>query len=64
MIPARPIMRQKLAASGQIRAACWFASALAILAGYTQLSVGLLVIGLLLFVTGLIQALRVTPSTR
>jgi hypothetical protein len=64
MIPARSIMRQKLAVSGQIRAACWFASALAILAGYTQLSVGLLVIGLLLFVTGLIQALRVKPSTR
>lgn len=64
MIPARPIMRQKLAASGQVRAACWFASAVAILAGYPQLSVGLLVIGLLLFIIGLLQALRVTRATR
>jgi hypothetical protein len=64
MIPARPIMRQKLAASGQLRAACWFASAVAILAGYGQLSAGLLVIGLLLFIIGLLQALRVTRATR
>lgn len=64
LIPARPIMRQKLAASGQLRATCWFASAVAILADYQQLSAALLVIGLLLFVTGLLQALRVTRATR
>lgn len=64
MIPARPIMRQKLAASGQLRAGCWFASAIAVLAGYLQLSTALLVFGMMLFIIALLQALRVTHATR
>lgn len=64
VIPARPIMRQKLAATGRWRAGLWFASALAMLSGFEPLAGGLLVLGLGLFAFSLLQAMRVLRSTR
>lgn len=64
IIPARPIMRQKLAATGSLRACLWLFAALAIFAEFQVLAAVLLVLGLFLFVIGLVQAMRVTRSTR
>jgi len=59
-VPARQIMRQKLAATGGWRAALFFAAALALLAGFNGLAGPLVVGGMLLFVSGLLQAARVS----
>jgi hypothetical protein len=63
VIPARGIMRQKLAASGGLRGAL-FLAALALILGWDRLGSGLLLAGLALFVLGLAQAVRVQRSTR
>ena len=63
-LPARHIMRQKLAATGGLRALLFLAATLALLAGFAP-AAGLLVAGaMLLFVAGLLQAVRVSRSTR
>lgn len=64
VIPARPIMRQKLAVTGRARALLWLGSAVALLAGGERLAAGLLLAGMLLFAAGLLQAVRVSRSTR
>jgi hypothetical protein len=64
VIPARGIMRQKLAASGGLRGALFLAAALALILGWDRLGSGLLLAGLALFVLGLAQAVRVQRSTR
>ena len=61
-IPARQIMRQKLAASGGWRAALFLSAALALLAGFDFLGGALLAGGLLLFASGLVQAVRVSRA--
>jgi hypothetical protein len=63
-IPARQIMRQKLAATGGWRAVLFFAAALSLLAGFNGLAGLLLVGGMLAFAGGLLQAVRVSRSTR
>lgn len=62
--PERHLMRQKLAASGGVRAALFLASALALLAGLAQLGAALVAFALALFIVGLLQAVRVPRSTR
>ena len=64
VIPARGIMRQKLAASGGLRGALFLAAALVLILGWDRLGSGLLLAGLALFVLGLAQAVRVQRSTR
>jgi len=59
-IPARHIMRQKLAATGGWRAALFLTGALALLGGFDLLAGPLVAGGLLLFVGGLLQAVRVS----
>ena len=61
-IPARQIMRQKLAASGGWRAALFLAAALALLADFDFLGGAFLAGGLLLFASGLVQAVRVSRA--
>ena len=63
-LPARHIMRQKLAASGSLRAALFLAAALALLGGFALAAVLLVASALLLFIAGLLQAVRVSRSTR
>ena len=63
-IPARAIMRQKLAASGQWRAVFFFFAALAFWLELNQLAAALLGLALALFAYGLLQAMRVLRSTR
>ncbi|MGB8239513.1 MAG: hypothetical protein WCE66_00575 [Azonexus sp.] len=61
-LPARQMMRQKLAATGGLRALLFFAAALALLGGFMP-AAGFLVAGaLLLFVSGLLQAVRVSSA--
>lgn len=62
--PARLVMRQKLAASGVLRAALFLFSSLALLAGLEQFAGALVACALALFVIGLLQAVRVPRSTR
>lgn len=64
MIPARRIMRQKLAASGAWRAMLFFLAAVAFLIELNALAIVLLGLALLLFAFGLLQAVRVLRSTR
>ncbi len=64
MIPARSIMRQKLAASGVWRAGLFFLAALAFLIELNVLAMALLGLALALFAFGLLQAVRVLRSTR
>ena len=64
MLPARQIMRKKLAATGAWRALLFLAATLALLGGFDSLAGVLVVGGLLLFVGGLLQAVRVLRSTR
>ena len=63
-IPARQIMRQKLAATGGWRTVLFLAAALALLGDFDFLAGVLLAGGLLLFASALAQAVRVSPSTR
>jgi len=64
VIPERLEMRKILAGNGQWRSGLWLASALALFAGYDRLAGVLVVSGLLLFVFSLLQAVRVSRSTR
>lgn len=64
LIPARAIMRQKLAASGGWRAMLFFSAALAFLVGFDHLAAGFLLLALALFAFGVLQAVRVARSTR
>ena len=63
-IPARRVMRQKLAASGVLRAALFLSSALALLADLAPLGGALAAGALALFVIGVLRAVRVPRSTR
>ena len=62
--PERLLMRRKLASSGSVRAALFLASAVALLAGLDVLGAALVAFGLALFVIALLQAVRVSRSTR
>ncbi|MFZ2267118.1 MAG: hypothetical protein WAV95_06025 [Azonexus sp.] len=62
--PERLLMRQKLAAGGGWRAVLFLASATALLAGFELAAWLLLLPALLLFLTNLLQAVRVRRSTR
>jgi hypothetical protein len=64
MLPARPIMRQKLAASGAWRGGLFILSAIALLANQDALAGVFLMAGVVLFAFGLLQAMRVSRSTR
>ena len=63
-IPARLRMRQKLAATGQWRGALFFTAAFAFIGGFETPAVILLCLGMLLFIINLLQAVRVSRSTR
>jgi hypothetical protein len=62
--PARLLMRQKLAANGGWRALLFLASALAMQSEFPAVGAAFLLGALLLFVFSLLQAVRVTQSTR
>lgn len=62
--PERLLMRRKLASSGSVRAALFLSSALALLAGLDVLGAALVACGLALFVIAMLQAVRVSRSTR
>jgi len=62
-IPARRVMRQKLAATGFWRALMFLCAAVALLAGFDTFAASLLALGLLLFAGSLILAVRVSRST-
>lgn len=64
VIPERLLMRQILARHGQWRSGLWLASGMALLIGFERIAVVFLVTGLLLFFFRLLQALRVSRSTR
>lgn len=63
-IPERALMRQRLAANGTWRAGLFFAAALLLLTGFEALAGSLLMFALALFAVGLLQAVRVSRSTR
>ena len=63
-IPARLLMRQKLAATGAWRGGLFLLAAVAILAGQNRLAGVFLLAALLLFAIALLQAVRVSRSTR
>ena len=62
--PERLLMRRKLASSGSVRAGLFLSSALALLAGLEVLGAALAACGLALFVIAVLQAVRVSRSTR
>lgn len=62
--PERLLMRRKLASSGSVRAGLFLSSALSLLAGLDVLGAALLAIGLALFAIAVLQAVRVSRSTR
>ncbi len=62
--PERLLMRRKLASSGSVRAGLFLSSALALLAGFDVLGAALVACGLALFVSAVLQAVRVSRSTR
>ncbi|UCV17351.1 hypothetical protein [Ferribacterium limneticum] len=62
--PERLLMRRKLASSGSVRAGLFVSSALALLAGLDVLGAALAACGLALFVIAVLQAVRVSRSTR
>ena len=63
-IPARLVMRQKLAATGRWRALLFLLATLALLVNWPDLAGGLLALALAMFVLGVLQAVRVPRSTR
>ena len=63
-LPARQLMRQKLAATGGLRALLFLAATLALLAGFAPAAGFMVASAVLLFVAGLLQAVRVSRSTR
>jgi hypothetical protein len=64
VIPARALMRQKLAVSGVWRAAFFLLGGLALLAGFTEVGGVFAGLAIGLFAFGLLQAMRVSRSTR
>jgi hypothetical protein len=64
IIPARLLMRRKLAASGTWRALFFLLSAMALLIGFERLAAGLLLFAVALFLLNLLQAVRVSRSSR
>lgn len=64
IIPARAVMRQKLAASGRWRALFFFSAAVAFLSELNPLGAVFLGLAMALFAFGLLQAVRVLRSTR
>lgn len=64
VIPARGIMRQKLAARGNVRAALFLAAALALIGNRLAVGSVLALLGLAFFVVGLVQAVRVQRASR
>lgn len=64
IIPARVIMRQKLAASGRWRALFFLSAAVAFLMEWNGLATVWLGLAMSLFAFGLLQAVRVSRSTR
>lgn len=63
-IPARGLMRGKLAATGAWRGLLFLAGSMALLAGSTALGGALVAGGIALFVIALLQAVRVQAATR
>ena len=63
-VPERAAMRQVLAAGGKWRALAFFVGALSIIAGLTTLAAIATAIGLALFITALLRAVRIRRSTR
>ena len=63
-IPARNLMRQKLAASGGVRGFLFLAAAIALLSGHERLGGAFVACGLALFIVALLQAVRMNRSTR
>lgn len=63
-IPARLAMRQKLAATGLLRAVLFLFAALAVMAGQHRWGAALVACALTLFIIGLLQAVRLPRSTR
>ncbi|MGE5470484.1 MAG: hypothetical protein ACM3X0_06790 [Bacteroidota bacterium] len=64
VIPARPLMRRKLAAGGRWRAILFLSAAVAVLGGFGQAAALFLLSGLALLVINLLQAVRVGRSSR
>jgi hypothetical protein len=64
VIPARALMRQKLAASGVWRAAFFLLGGLALLAGFPSVGGAFAALAIGLFAFALLQAMRVSRSTR
>lgn len=62
--PARTLMRDRLAASGRWRGLFFFLAGIAVAAGQEAVAGGLTAAALVLFVIGLIQAVRVPASAR
>lgn len=63
-IPARHLMRQRLAAGGVWRSVMFFTAAVALLAGFDLLAGGLVIGAMGLFAGSLLQAMRLSRSTR
>lgn len=64
VIPARGIMRQKLAARGTVRAGLFLAAALAMMGNWPAIGGVLTLLGLAFFVVDLVQAVRVQRASR
>jgi len=62
--PERALMRTRLAASGPWRALCFIGAGLALLASQMEIAAWLVAGGMLLFLAGLLHAVRVTRPTR
>lgn len=63
-IPARTEMRRRLAASGRLRAALFLLGGMAAIGAQARLAAILAGVAMALFVSGLLQAVRVRPSPR
>jgi hypothetical protein len=64
LTPERTLMRTRLAASGSWRALFFVGAGLALLANQMEMAALLVAGGMLLFVAGLLRAVRVSRSTR
>ena len=62
--PIRTSARQRLTATGQVRAVLFFLGGLAILGGEGRVGAGLAITAMLLFGIAILQAIRLSRSTR
>lgn len=62
--PERQLMRRHLAQAGGWRSGCWLVSSAAWLGGFRGVAAIFLFVGLLMFLFSLLQAMRVSRSTR